>query len=80
MPGRLQGGQFVEHVIMAVPARLETVVDKLGVMTSDDARCEAGQVCPPLRPETGSAAVAVRRGGLCISRASRIGASGNSPR
>ena len=63
MPGRLQGGQFVEHVIMAVPARLETVVDKLGVMTSEhvvspgpeqaQGRCAllpCGQVWPPDGP------------------------------
>ena len=63
MPGRLQGGQFVEHVIMAVPARLEAVVDKLGVMTPEHvvdpgpeqaqgrrALLPCGQVRPPDGP------------------------------
>ena len=60
MPGRPQGGQFVQHVIMAVPAWLETVAGKLGVTTSEhvvdpgpeqaQGRCAllpCGQVWPP---------------------------------
>ena len=63
MPGRLQGGQVVDHVLMAVPAWLETVPGKLGVMTSEyvidpgpeqaQGRCAllpGGQVRPPDGP------------------------------
>jgi len=63
MPGRLQGGQLVEHVLMAVPARLETVAGKLGMMTPEHvvdpgpeqaqgrrALLPCGQVRPPDGP------------------------------
>ena len=63
MPGRLQGGQVIDHVLMAVPARPETVPGKLGVMTSEyvidpgpeqaQGRCAllpCGQVRPPDGP------------------------------
>jgi len=49
----MQLGQVVEHGLMAVPARLETVVDKLGVMTSQyvvDPGPEQAQGRRALRP------------------------------
>jgi len=66
LPGRLQGGQFVDHVIMAVPARLETVAGKPGMTASQHvldpgpeqaqgrgALLPCGQVRPPDGPLAG---------------------------
>jgi hypothetical protein len=62
IPGRTECGQFVEHVGVAIPARLETVVEKLGVTVEHvvnpgpeqaQARCALlpyGQVRPPDGP------------------------------
>jgi len=66
MPGRPQGGQFVDHVIVAVPAWRETVAGKPGVTTPEhvidpgpeqaQGRCAflpCGQVRPPDGPRAG---------------------------
>ena len=66
LPGRLQGGQFVDHVIMAVPARRQAVAGKPGVTASEhvldpgpeqpQGRCalrSRGQVRPPGGPLAG---------------------------